>query len=1081
MQLEEQERVLNNTSKNMLVSASAGSGKTYIMIKYICKLVCEEKIPLDNFLVLTFTKAAAAQMKDGLSAALKQQPQDDFITSQIDALATANICTIHSFCEKYLKKYANLLNLNENFDIVDENVAQKIKDSAFNSALKNFEQNSFDDFMTLYGAFKNDKRKIKDIILGIEMLSCAVADKDNFLQDNLSKSNEFFDSACDYLFDSTKRVLENCLKQVDFLHVEDFYVTLKTSLAGILNSKNLLEMSVACEEYAFPYLPKRKVVGDEIVDKLSQLKQHIVGQIGKIKQLNLQNTYEKQSTAVLENVLIKLYFEFENCQNQIKQTQNVLDFNDLEKYMTILSTKENLFSSLQFVFVDEYQDTNKIQERIIKNMAKNCNFVAVGDLKQGIYGFRLASSQIFMNDLKEFEADENSSVNYLHSNFRSSKKVLDFVNDIFKKIMTTSMCGVDYEKTSMLQGLSEFAEEDAKAVNIDLITPQEEEFDEIPKVYSVKEAKMTQSNSNKKILLDIKCRILEVMKSQISKDGVLRPVKFADIAILSRKRDTLYSQLEEYLQGSGIPVISNSRSLLLDEPEVKMLLNCLKVALGQADDVVLLSALVGLDYVKLDELSIFENGMKIVETDAKFAKFRDDFQDFRLDIQVFGIKHAFERLFLKTDYLSYIYSKPNHEKLKCFIDKFLESVSAYDFDLPMAISFIENVDINVEPEISVVEDSVLLTTIHNSKGLEYPIVFIIGCDQSLSKAGQHGELEINERFGLAVKYYDAQNNEELVTARMRAIADSEAEKDFIEEIMIFYVALTRAKNRLYLFGEYKENSFNKFTTDFCDSYFDFIFFALSKARDEVLLNGKFEDENLEIQVVGNVAEEKLEKVKEEKTEENSQKIQEKIENYLNFSYVFDDAANFRLKESVTSLNNKSKEEKLVKYNNENFKFTSNAVDVGNAYHAALKAIDFEKIESKAALCESLANLKDFVDVTLIDTDILFENITLLKNLTSGGRVFKEKEFLMKAKLCDIIDTDCKEEILVQGVVDLFVVKGEEIILVDYKYTNSDFDLVKRYVEQLKLYKIALENSLKLKINSVYLLSIKTKNLIKVEI
>ncbi len=1081
MELEEQERVLKNKSKNMLVSASAGSGKTYIMIKYICKLVCEEKIPLDNFLVLTFTKAAAAQMKDRLSVALKQQKQDDFITSQIDALATANICTIHSFCEKYLKKYANLLNLNENFDIVDENLAQKIKESAFNTALKNFEKNNFDGFMTLYEAFKNDKRKIKEIVLGIERLSCAVADKDQFLQDNLTNSKEFFESACDYLYSNTKKLLENCLRQVDMLHVEDFYATLKDSLSNILNSGNLLNMSLACGEYSFPYLPKRKVVGDEVVDKLSQIKQQIVGQITKIKQLNLSDTYDKQSEGTLENLLIKLYLEFENCQQEIKQMQNVLDFNDLEKYMTILSEKENLFSSLQFVFVDEYQDTNKIQERIIKNVAKNCNFVAVGDLKQGIYGFRLASSQIFMNDLKEFEEDENSSANYLHSNFRSSAKVLNFVNEIFEKIMTLETCGVDYAKTSMLKGMSEFADDGVRAVNVDLVTPQEDEFDEIPKIYSVKNAKMTQANSNAKMLLDIKRRILQVLDSKISENGVLRPVRFSDIAILARKRDALYSQLEEFLQASGIPVISNSRSLLLDEPEIKMLLNCLKVALGQADDVMLLSALVGLGYVKLEELSIFAKGMKIVETEPKFAKFRDDFQDFRLDIQVFGIKHAFERLFLKTDYLSYIYSKPNHEKLKCFIDKFLESVSVYDFDLPMAISFIEKVDIDVVPEISVVEDSVLLTTIHNSKGLEYPIVFLVGCDQSLSKAASHSELEINECFGLAVKYFDAQNNEELVTARMRAIAESEAEKDFIEEIMIFYVALTRAKNRLYLFGEYKENSLHKFTIEGCDSYFDFIFYTLSKARDGVICDRKFESENLEIQVVDNVSEQALENPKEEKKSENLQKIREKIENYLNFSYIFDDAANFRLKESVTSLNNKYKEEKLIRYNNENFKFTDNALDIGNAYHAALKAIDFQKIENKQSLCECLESLKDFVDTSLIDVDVLFENIYILKKLTDGGEVFKEKEFLMKTKLCDIIDTTCQDEILIQGVVDLFVVKNGEIVLVDYKYTNSDFNLVQRYLQQLKLYKIALENSLKLKINSVYLLSIKSKNLIKVAI
>ena len=170
--------------------------------------------------------------------------------------------------------------------------------------------------------------------------------------------------------------------------------------------------------------------------------------------------------------------------------------------------------------------------------------------------------------------------------------------------------------------------------------------------------------------------------------------------------------------------------------------------------------------------------------------------------------------------------KPDFQKTNMFVDRFLAEIesSGYAFDLPNLISFFESVEIVVSPEPTMVDESVLLTTIHNSKGLEYPIVFLIGCDLSLKKSMPKSAIEINEEFGLAVKYYDADTNSEILTAKMLAIKEAENQKDFVEELMIFYVALTRAKNRLYLFGE--ENKFDKFALKQCDSYFDLIFYAM---------------------------------------------------------------------------------------------------------------------------------------------------------------------------------------------------------------------------------------------------------------
>lgn len=1097
MIIQEQEEVLLNDKKNMLVSASAGSGKTYIMIKYITKLICENKIPVKDFLVLTFTKAAATEMKERLLKSLKEKGEDEFIIEQIDALSVANISTIHSFCEKNLKKYANLLGISENFTIADENYSQKIRQNAFDVSFKKFNEQNFEEYFELISNFKNDKNKVKDILFEIENLVNSVADKDQFLNDNEKNSERYFDSATDFLFSDCKNKIKSALESVEKLHVDDFYFVLSKSLSKILNSKDIYELSIACKEFSFPYLPKRKEVGDEIVDNLNSIKDSINKVVKNIEELNLDNdeVVDNQKHAYLEKILIKLFRIYENEENEIKKSQNILDFYDLEKYMKILSVQENLFSSLKFVFVDEYQDTNKVQERIIKNVAKNCNFVAVGDVKQGIYGFRLASSEIFLRDVTDFQNEKDSTVKYLKSNFRSNKNVLNFVNDVFKVCMTKETCGVDYKNTAMLDGVSPFIDDGEKTIYIDLLKKNEIEKEELPEVYSVKNANLYFDNQNLVQIEDVKRRINEVMSSQISDDNKLRKCRYSDIAILSRKRDSLFNQLEIYLQKSGVPIISNSRSFLLDEPEIKVLLSYLKIALNADDDVSMLSILLsGLSDITLQQivdqktksdLSLCE----IVKDDKNkiFENFNKFLNEFKFDVLVFGIRKAFLKLFAKTNYRAYVNEKINHSKINLFIDKFLNEISASDFEFDLAglINYFETVEITVTSEVSAIEDAVLLTTIHNSKGLEYPIVFLIGCDQSLKKSQPKADVEINEKFGLGVKFYDKDNNHEVETVKMKAIKNFESKKDFEEELMIFYVALTRAKNRLYLFGNIKDSIFEKYDIKDCDSYFELIFYALPKIKAMFLENNFYEDKNMEIAYIEDVENIDIENKQNFDNMQINPKIQEKILNYLNFSYKIDEKLNFRLKESVTSLNNKDVEDVLSKYSNENFVFSSSSIEIGNAYHLVLKVLDFSKISSMDDLNREIENNRDMLKecIELIDKKILLNNILLLRQFTDDAVVYKEKEFIMKDKISNLIEnTSLDDEILVQGVIDLFVVKNNEIILIDYKYSNANSEkyLIDKYKNQIKLYKKALENAQNLKVGASFLLSLRKNKLIQIE-
>lgn len=1096
MIIEEQEKVLGNDKKRMLVSASAGSGKTYVMIKYITNLICEKKIPVKNFLVLTFTKAAATEMKERLQKRLKEKGNDPFIVEQLDYLSVSNISTIHSFCEKNLKKYANLLGLNENFEIADENFSQNIRQNAFENAISKFEQQNFEDYFQLVSSFKDDKSKIRDILFEIEFLVNSISDKETFLKENIENSEKFYEKAINYLTENFKNVIKTLLSDIEKLHVDEFSMTLQNVMKEILASDDIYQLTKNCKDFKFPLLPKKKEVGEEIVDKLNSLKKNINKAIKNILDLNLDNDdiCNYQRSGKLEKILIALYLLYENEENAIKKSKNCLDFYDLEKYMKKLSLEENLFQGIKYVFVDEYQDTNQIQERIIKNIAKNSNFVAVGDVKQGIYGFRLASSEIFLKDIETFDNDKDSVVRYLKSNFRSSQKVLDFVNNVFKVCMTQESCGVNYQESSMLEGKSDFVEEGEKAVHIDLLETLGGEEKELPLLYSVKDDKLYVDNKNLLQLQDIKRRINEVMSSKISVDGHLRPCRYSDIAILARKRDGLFDQLEDYLQKSGIPVVSNSRNILLDEPEVRMLLNYLKVVLNNDDEVALASVLLsGLCDFNLNQ--IIENKkdkslcqMVVDDENGIFKDFKQNLEDFYFDVNVYGIKKAFLNLFNKTNYRTYINQKLNHAKINLFIEKFLNEIasSGFEFDLPGLINYFENVDITVTADITSNEDAVVLTTIHNSKGLEYPVVFLIGCDQNFKKSQPKVDVEINENFGLAVKFYDQENNKEIISAKMRAIKEFESHKDFVEELMIFYVALTRAKNRLYLFGNLKTEKFEDISVENCESYIELVFYALKKERNEFLSKGSFVDDDIEIIKIDEIEEIVEDRTKNFDYATVDDNFMKKMNDFLNFKYKIDDKNNFKLKETVTNLNLKNVDNELERFSNDNFTFSSPMVDIGNAYHLALKVLDFSKINTEKDLEEQLEKNREVLEgsVELVDKRVLFENILLLQKITQGTTIFKEQEFIMKERVCDLLEkTDVKDKILVQGVVDLFAVKDKEIILVDYKYSNSNNDeyLINKYKNQLKLYKMAIEHAFKLKINQIYLLSLKHNKLIKVEI
>ena len=299
---------------------------------------------------------------------------------------------------------------------------------------------------------------------------------------------------------------------------------------------------------------------------------------------------QKQKLAILPNGILKFY-------KKIKTKYDVIDFAECKKKVKQLLQDKEILKTLQesydYIFVDEYQDTNKLQESIIKPIAEQGMFMVVGDIKQGIYGFRNASMEIMLSYIEEFSKSNDGDALFLKSNFRSDKNILNFVNYIFEKTMTKESCGIDYKKTSMLVSEQEFIETSKPNVEIYVCKEQVEEDCDLPKVYSVKDDVLKTKSKNSLEARVVVEKVKEFLQSNKynPKSKQFEKVKPQDIAILFRSRKETMTECYNLLKRNNIPAITDAKSLLFDSPLVQILNNLLKLLLSFDDDIALSSVL----------------------------------------------------------------------------------------------------------------------------------------------------------------------------------------------------------------------------------------------------------------------------------------------------------------------------------------------------------------------------------------------------------------------------------------------------------------------------------------------------------
>lgn len=1107
---QEQQSILNNTKNKLIVSASAGSGKTFVLIEYLINLICKKGVPLSRMLVLTFTKAAANEMKIRLTKAILEQEKSDFLLEQLDDVSISDISTIDAFCEKLLKRNINKLEIDNNFVVLDEKTSKNLKFISFNRAFDKLSQENNFLFDEVYFAFKRNKEQIFECLLGLQSFLDSSIGSDELLNSFENDFNLFHQKAINYLNEKLKNELKKIKLNLSLIPTEelpDVYKIFKSNLNECAEIEITEDFIVNCQkinDFNLMATPRNK-----IEDKT--IKEELVIEKDRFKNLQkLTANFEYTNSAIIEKMtqnnllrgIIKIYREYEKEYVALKNGRSGVDFSDLEKFAEMLLSDEEVKKSLQdkydYIFIDEYQDTNTLQASIIKPIAESGKFIAVGDPKQGIYGFRNASMEIMQKDIKDFSNSNDGQALFLRGNFRSDDKILSFVNSIFEKLMKEDNVGIDYKNTSMLKGLSNFEDDGYPAVVLDFVATKEKESKTPSGVYSVKEDEIKISSKHHDEVLAICSRVEELLSRQIYdvEKKKLRPVQEGDIALLFRERNQTMKECVRYMQEKGFNIVADVKQSLLEDGQIQLLVSLLKISINKDDDISLVAVMNSwFGGFSLDEICVYrenyreENFSTILNKcqDEKILRFNNMLKAFTFDCQVFGITKAFYKLFAKSNFKVYLNSLPDANLKIKHINELFKLIKGgdYEYNAGGLVRYLES----VKSEGSISEsasNAITITTIHATKGLEYPIVILASCGESLGKIDRRN-YNISKEFGVGTYLYDFNENIKVTSPTYLANKLYRKRKEFIDEIMIFYVALTRAKNHLILIGQAEEKGVIV-SDDVFDNhtYFDMIMSSFGKNFKEQLFNEEYiRTQNYEFNVITEIEEKESCEKKYKELPPVLLTNSDEILKYIDFSYPEKDFCQQTYKNSVSSIlasEDHYEQNLLEKLDEERVKNRDEAILRGNAYHEALKFIDFSKINSfqdlldkKSFLIENMT--EGYFDY--LDFDIIYKNIMLIKSVVKDGKVYKERQFIMQTCPQEIGLSTSTNEVIVQGVVDLFSL-GDENILIDYKFTSAkDENVIKeRYSKQIELYSLALEKGFNIKIDKKYLLSLKYANLIR---
>ncbi len=1190
---EEQLKAIKDKNSNILVSAAAGSGKTTVLVERMIRKIIDDGIDIDKILVVTFTNSAASEMRERILNALYEEidnnPNDLRLRKQIVLLNKASICTIDSFCLDIIRNNFFEIGVSSNFRIADTNELELLKQEALETCLEKLyleDNENINALVESYAGYKDDE-DLKSLILKVYDFIQSCPFPEDWLQEKLKlleqRENDFAKSLWGkILIKDFDDEIENCINtlKVAKAKVERWPELVKYNLIledDIINLESLLPSTLSWDEkYNLAHGLKnsyKKWVGDKKINNQDKdeaktvrdaVKERVKNKIDKTFNSNSNEAYQDiEDMYPIIKALVDIVLDFSEKYLELKNEKNVMDFSDIEHFaLQILLRKDENGNYVKTeiakkyeerfveIAIDEYQDSNDVQESILKAVSNGNNIFMVGDVKQSIYKFRQARPELFIDKYEKYSLNTKNEYGEkikLYKNFRSRKNILDITNLLFENIMSKDFGEIEYNNEEYLNYAATYFDKtkDVETIaELDIIDSKEKEasylFEEDDKEDN--ESDLTQDEEPvEKAELEAKFvaqRIRKLIKDKYqvydSEKETLRDVRYKDIVILMRATSNYSEIFEKELTKLEIPVFSDVAESYLDTIEIQTIINLLKIIDNPRRDIPLVTVmrsfiggftdnelleirLLSKDGLYYDALKMCISSNDIDEKlKVKVKNFLEKLDKWREEEKYIPLNDLIWKIYIETDYLNYVTLMPNgkirKENLKMLFERAKEYEKVSFKGLFNFIRYLErikssNSDLSSAKLISENENVVRIMSIHKSKGLEFPITIISGADRKFNEKDFSEKLLLHHELGFGPQYINYKRQITYTTAAKEAVIIKAKDEMIAEEMRILYVALTRSKEKLIITGTEKDlnNKLEK-QKEMLDIY------EKENGKINHLILKKFKtylgwlelnylSQSKENPVISLNTVSPQEILKNDKPETKNEKQIDysiidtsKVNKILNWEYAYKNSTNIQSKMSVTKIKElkslKTKDFKKEYIPNFMKEETITAAEKGTLMHLVLQKLDFKKNYSMSEI-ESFVNhlyekgiinklQKDNINIKKIYEII---NSKFMNRVSKALEIHKEMPFYTYIPANEVYDIEEKENILVQGIMDLyFIDEAGKLVLVDYKtdYVQNKEELIEKYKVQLEIYKKALEESLAKKVDEVYLYSIFLNEELKVE-
>ena len=1243
---EKQQQVIDSRNRNLLVSAAAGSGKTAVLVERIIRMISEGEHPLniDQLLVMTFTNAAAAEMRERVGAAVDKLltvcPDDEHLWLQGALIPQAQITTIDSFCLNLIRNHYSSLEIDPAFRIGDEGELALMRADVMKEMLERHYQEGGEDFAAFVEQFGRGKSDagIEDVILQAWQFSQShpwpmewvAACREELREETLEQIEQSpwmqfilrdVQLQMEELEIQLGEAIDTCREENGPLAYEPMLVNDRRQIRAVREAAGKGTYRGLYEELGNISFGRLAAIRSKEVDQEKKAYVSACRDRAKKAVAKCQENYGVQSpeemveavrgTAGVISTLLDLTEDFDRCYREKKRDRNVLDFNDLEHLALevlmepvpgeeAVNTKEpaaepsrhvpfrpvkrrptavadELARQFEEILVDEYQDSNNVQETLITSISRERwgkpNVFMVGDVKQSIYRFRLARPELFMDKYERYSVSESLHQKIeLHQNFRSRATVLDSVNDVFYKIMTRALGGIRYTEETALHPGAQFAPGERTGTPTELLLVDTgadalKQLDEEAMDYTAKELEARMAAIRIRELMDPENGLMVWDKGAEE----YRPVRLGDMVILLRSLSGWSEVFVNVLMNEGIPAYAQTKTGYFNTVEVETVLSLLAVVDNPMQDIPLAAVMRSPMVSMTDEEMAWlvaaykrapekgqdrgvygafmhwkENGGEGVDAPEeavrsigeKLACLETLLEGLRRDARYLPVHQLLYRAFEASGYYDYVSAMPAGETRRANLDMLVEKAIAYEATsykgLFHFIRYIEKLkkydtdfgEANVAGEQA---DTVRIMSIHKSKGLEFPVVFLAGMGKRFNKQDAYGAVLLDADLGLAADYLDLKQRLKMPTLKKQALKRRMELESMGEELRVLYVAMTRAKEKLIMTATDRSlgSKLEKWAqVPLADGAIPYTILSAAGSFLDWLLMSACDGtiQKRQIPLTGLVGMEIRRQASRQVSREELLNLDtdtvydpeaaRQLADALNYRYPYGGDTGLYAMLSVSELKKQGQvgqdeEEigrgRLLGIGGEarilGDVWTDGVGEVGperagsasaargTAYHRALECLDFGKLHSREDVRAALKSLLetgyleqeayDALDEMVIFTMLNSPLGQRMAEAQRGGRLHREQQFIIGIPAREMGRGDSQELVLVQGVIDAYMEEEDGLVLIDYKTDRVPGGragrerLAERYRQQVAYYQRALEQltGKKVRENIIYSLTL----------